>query len=239
MTATDLARRDRVFYLTMAIVALVVVLAGFSPSFFLAMFNPESRPLAPIYHVHGAVFTTWMLLHICQAWLIGRGKVATHMKLGQAGAVLGFVVIIFAFVITHHAGVHGLGGPLGTAPDQVQALAVPFFDMFVFAPLFIAGLLLRKKSPEAHKRLMTLATVGGLLGAAIGRAPLFVFEFDRQLYLTLALLFAGPVYDLVTRRRIHLAYVFGLIPPLLLLTDMRLAIGATEQWRQFVAWWVG
>jgi len=239
MTAADLARRDRAFYLAMSIIAFLVVLAGFSPSFFLAVLNPESRPLAPIYHVHGMVFTLWMLFHINQCRLIGRGSVATHMRLGKFGAVLGFVVIVFAFYITHHAGVHGLAGPLGTAPDQVQALAVPFFDMFVFAPLFIAGLLTRKSSPEAHKRLMTLATVGGLLGAAIGRAPFFVFEFDRQLYLTLALLFAGPVYDLVTRKRIHMAYVFGLVPPLLLLTDMRLAIGATPQWHSFVAWWVG
>ena len=238
MAAADLARRDRVFFTTMSIIATLVVVAGFSPSFFLAFANNEARHLSPIYHIHGAMFTLWMLFYINQNLLIARGKPATHMRLGQYGAVLGFAMIIMAFYVTHYAGVHGLGGPLSKAPDQVQALAVPFFDMFVFAPLFVGALLTRKSSPEAHKRLMMLATVGGLLGAAIGRAPGFMFQFDRQLYLYLALIFAGPVYDLITRKRIHPSYYFGLVPCLLLLTDMRLKIGASETWRHFHAWFV-
>ena len=65
------------------------------------------------------------------------------------------------------------------------------------------------------------------------RAPLFVGELDRQLYLYLALIFAGPVYDLVTRRRVHPAYFFALVPCLFFLTGMRLRIGASEWWHQF------
>lgn len=220
----------------MSIVATLVVFAGFAPSFFLMAANPSARHLAPIYHIHGAMFTLYMLFYINQNLLIARGRPMTHMRLGQFGAVLGCLMIVMAFTVTIYAARHGLGGPLSALPDQRQALAVPFFDMFVFAPLFFAGLYYRRRSPEAHKRLMLVATVGGLLGAAIGRAPLFVGELDRQLYLYLALIFAGPVYDLVTRRRIHPAYCFAVLPCLLLLTDVRLRIGASDAWHQFASW---
>jgi len=224
---------DRIFYTTMSIVATLVIFVGFSPSFFLAVANPEAKPLEPVFHVHGGMFTLWMGLYIVQNVLIARGNRMLHMRLGQYMAVLGFAMIIMAFYITLHATRIGFGGPLGALPDKIQAMAVPFFDMFVFAPLFVAALYYRKRAPEAHKRLMLMATVGGLLGAAIGRAPLFVGELDRQLYLYLALIFAGPVYDLVTRRRVHPAYFFALVPCLFFLTGMRLRIGASEWWHQF------
>jgi len=239
MAAGDLTRRDRVFYLTMSILATLVVFAGFAPSFFLMAINPAARSLAPLYHVHGVLFSLWMLFYINQNLLIVRRKPATHMRLGQFGAVLGCLLIVMAFTVTIYSGRHGLHGPLSALPDQKQALAVPFFDMFVFAPLFFAALYFRRTSPEAHKRLMLVATVGGLLGAAIGRAPLFIGQADRQLYLYLALIFAGPVYDLLTRRRIHPAYYFALVPCLLLLTSVRLAIGASQPWHQFIGRIVG
>lgn len=234
MSVANPFARDRAFFTSMAFVATLVVLLGFGPSFYLATVNPQARPLEPIYHIHGAVFSLWMAFFIVQNLLIARGNRALHIQLGTWGAALGFVMIIMAFVVTLHATRTGFGGPLGGLPDKVQAMAIPFFDMFVFAPLFIAALYYRRRSPDAHKRLMLMATVGGLLGAAIGRAPLFVGEMDRQLYLYLALIFAGPAYDLITRRRIHPAYYFALVPCLLLLTSMRLRIGASEWWHAFV-----
>jgi hypothetical protein len=225
--------RDRTFFIIMAVVAALVVFTGFAPSFFLAVANPGARPLELIYHFHGAVFSAWMAFFIVQNVLIARGNRALHVRLGTFGGLLGCAMIVMAFWVTLHATRAGFGGPLGALPDKIQAMAVPFFDMFVFAPLFFAGLYYRRRSPEAHKRLMLMATVGGLLGAAIGRAPLFVGELQRQLYLYLALILAGPAYDLITRRRIHPAYLFALVPCLLLLTSMRLRIGASDWWHAF------
>ena len=98
----------------------------------------------------------------------------------------GFILIIFAFVITIHAGRHGLNGPLSALPDPKQALAVPFFDMFVFAPLF--GLFIdwlpfetslgemtlgeyRKHNPEGFfgHYLMMVGALGGAACTAKGR----------------------------------------------------------------------
>jgi hypothetical protein len=238
MSAADNVRRERIFFATMAVIATLVVFAGFAPSFFLAAANPEARHLDIIYHIHGAVFSLFMLLFIVQSVLVVRGRLETHKRLGVFTAVVGCVMIPFAFAVTIYAGKHGFGGPLSALPDPKQALAVPFFDMFVFGPLFIGALVYRKRT-DIHKRLMLLAVIGGLLGAAIGRAPLFIGQLDRQLYLYLALILAGPVYDLITRKRIHPAYLIGLIPCLLLLTSMRLRIGASEPWHQFANWLVG
>ncbi|MET0281993.1 MAG: hypothetical protein ABW278_12850 [Steroidobacteraceae bacterium] len=233
MTVAIPAARDRAFFTGMAVVAALVVFIGFAPSFFLTVANPQARPLEPIYHFHGAMFSAWMAFFIVQNLLIARGNRVLHVKLGIFGGLLGCAMIVMAFWVTLHATRSGFGGPLGALPDRIQAMAVPFLDMFVFAPLFLAGLYYRRRSPDAHKRLMLMATVGGLLGAAIGRAPLFVGELDRQLYLYLALVLAGPLHDLITRRRIHPAYLFALLPCLFFLTSMRLRIGASAWWHAF------
>jgi hypothetical protein len=233
MSAASPIARDRTFFTVMAFVATAVVFVGFAPSFFLAMANSEARSLEWIYHFHGAVFSLWMAFFIVQNILIARGNRALHVKLGTFGGVLGCFMIVMAFWVTLHATRSGFGGPLGALPDKIQAMAVPFFDMFVFAPLFFAGLYYRRRSPDAHKRLMGMATGVVLLCAAIGPPPLFIGELDRQLYLYLALIFAGPVYDLITRKRIHPSYYFALIPCLFFLTSMRLRIGASEWWHSF------
>ena len=57
------ARYDRQFYTGMAIAAAVVVVIGFSPTFFLRA-NYASTPLPTYLIVHGVLFTTWIALFI-------------------------------------------------------------------------------------------------------------------------------------------------------------------------------
>ena len=95
----------------MSIVATLVVFAGFAPSFFLMAANPAARHLAPIYHIHGAMFTLWMLFYINQNLLIVRRKPATHMRLGQFGAILGCLMIVMAFTVTITPGGTVSGAP--------------------------------------------------------------------------------------------------------------------------------
>ena len=46
----------RIFFTAMAGVALAVVLVGFAPSFYLNAFL-DAKPLSPLIHVHGLLFT--------------------------------------------------------------------------------------------------------------------------------------------------------------------------------------
>ena len=110
-------------------------------------------------------------------------------------------------------------------------LAIPLFDMAVFAPLVAAGIYFRRDS-EMHKRLMLLATVS-LMTAAAGRlpptlkyGPLFFFGMVDLMVL------AGPLYDLITRRRVHRAYVWGGLL-IILSQPLRLVLSGTAAWLAF------
>jgi hypothetical protein len=62
-------RRERLFYIGMAVAILVTVFAGFSRSYFLkAQFGTPSLSL--LLHVHGLVFTSWILLFLAQTTLV-------------------------------------------------------------------------------------------------------------------------------------------------------------------------
>ena len=116
--------------------------------------------------------------------------------------------------------------------ETLAFLAVPFGDLLVFAVLVTAGILYRRH-PETHKRLMLLATIS-LLDAALSRWPLAILQHGPVAWFLAADLFvlAGVCYDLVSRRRIHPAYVCGGLL-LLLSQPLRLAVGHTDAWLAF------
>jgi hypothetical protein len=67
---------ERFFFSGMAILILATVFLGFAKTYFLA--GVFSAPLPSwIIHVHGAVFTSWILLLIVQTLLVSAG----HFKL--------------------------------------------------------------------------------------------------------------------------------------------------------------
>jgi hypothetical protein len=116
-------------------------------------------------------------------------------------------------------------------------LAIPLFDMVVFAILAGTGLALRRRL-ETHKRLMTLATVG-LMSAPIARIP-WVFRSGPLAFFGLTDLFvvAMLVYDLATRRRVQPATVWGGLV-LVASQPLRLMISGTAAWTAFAAWATG
>ena len=62
-------RRDRLFYSGMGIAAALVVFAGFAPTYYLkGAFG--GRPLSPLLHAHGLIFTSWIVLFVVQTGLI-------------------------------------------------------------------------------------------------------------------------------------------------------------------------
>jgi hypothetical protein len=52
----------------------------------------------------------------------------------------------------------------------------------------------------------------------------------------LAFLLAGPVYDLITRRRLHPAYAWSLLFIVAFFIPTRIAAGSTQVWHEFVDW---
>jgi hypothetical protein len=161
LPARAIGRHDRLFYGAMSVVMGLAVFAGFSPTYYLRLFS--GGPMATLsggsfttlVHVHGALFTAWVLLFIVHTALISARRVAVHRRLGVAGAVLAAAMITAGTLLAIATARRG-SAPPGMEP--IPFLAIPLFDMVLFATFVTAALALRRDK-EAHKRLMLLAYV--------------------------------------------------------------------------------
>ena len=221
-----LAVLDRRFYLAMALLSTLVIFVGFSPTYYLKTYFPASRTLSPLIHLHAVVFTAWMIYFVAQTALIAVKRPALHRRLGLLGAALGSSVIIMGLLVAFTAVRLHHGSP---SQDAETIFLVALGDIFSFALFFTLGYL-RRRDREAHQRLMLLAVVVGLTGAAIGRLLNIGLPIAGLSVINFALLFAGPVYDLVTRRRIHKVYTYGCLFALVTFTPLRFALGNTPWW---------
>ncbi|HET7696208.1 MAG TPA: hypothetical protein VFK57_10905 [Vicinamibacterales bacterium] len=225
-------RYDRVFYGGVALAAAAMTLIGFGPTYYLRFFDggPQATisggPFSTVVHLHGALFTAWMLLFIVQTALISSRRVAVHRRLGVLGALLAAGMVVVGVI----AGVDL--GRRGAAPEGVDPLsfmAIPLGDMVMFGG-FVAAALARRRDRESHKRLMLLAYASILAAPAArlpGVLPLGPLAFYAIGFLVLV---AGVIYDYASRRTIHRVYLLG-GGLLLLSVPLRLALSGTEAWR--------
>ena len=222
-------RNDCLFYTGMSIASIITVFVGFALTYYLKNYF-GAAPLTPLVHLHGLVFTSWILLFFAQNVLIASHQIGIRRRLGVAGAGLAALLVVVglttAVAFARRTVATGGAGTLAF-------LAIPFGAMFVFAILAGAGILYRRR-PEMHKRLMLVATIS-ILGAAISRWPFAIMQTGPVPFFVVTDIFilAGVCYDLVSRRRTHSAYVCGGLL-LLLSQPLRLAIGHTEPWLDLV-----
>ena len=205
------ATRSRTaFFVGMAAVLALVVFAGFAPSFYLrAQFDRPPPPSALVY-VHGIVFTTWIVLLLVQTSLVAASRVRLHRQMGIAGVVLASVmVVIGALAQNEHTQRAIADGTYLTNHWQENYLFVlGWLDMVAFGALVGTAIFMRRHA-DTHKRLLICATVV-LVPAAVGRIPGgLTFGFLGVLALTDLLLIPLICYDIVTRRRLHPATVWG------------------------------
>jgi hypothetical protein len=196
----------------MASAIMVIVFAGFAPSFYLrGTFQPDNK-LSILLHIHGAVFSTWITLFLVQAILIVRGSRALHRRLGWFSAVVAIAMVglVAGATVEEMRRVPPL-------PPPPVALALNTFDTVVFAILVSSAICLRKQ-PDWHKRLLLSATLV-LLGAPILRLLILLAGHISYELLILDVLLVDLfflicfAFDLRARRRIHPGYfcAFGLL----------------------------
>jgi hypothetical protein len=207
-------RRGR-FYLGSAALLLLVVLVGFSPTFYLrAAFG--ARELSWRVLVHGLILTAWFLAFALQAALVAGRRTALHRALGWAGAAIGLAVIISGGMATPYRmaelAAQGRLEPLmATAPIIVWSNTA---SIVAFAILLAAAIVLRRR-PETHKRLMLLASISIIQPAfaRLFRWPVFGAPGMEAVWLAVAASFVLVgvliVYDLLSRGSIHPATVAG------------------------------
>jgi hypothetical protein len=231
--ATSSPRRrqlDHRFYTLMAFAIAAGVFAGFTRTYYARTYFHS--PAIPFWvHVHGAVFTGWILFYLLQNLLAMYGNMKLHRSLGILGGTLAAGVVILGSAIALRQARQGRFFPF---PDTYSSLAVSFGQMTLFAIFIVLGLSLRRDA-ETHKRLILMAT------------QLFFFPaFGRflqginllTLLLALCFYFAGPLYDRITRGSVHRAYRWGV--PFLILTMPPFGVMASHAplWRYLTDHWL-
>lgn len=228
-------RPSRRLYTWGAIVAVLVVFAGFARTFFLNGYFAHF-PLTPLQVFHGIVMTSWFTLFLVQVLLVGSGRTRQHRRLGVYGAILAALVVIVGSV-TAVVGVAAGRAPPGAPP--LVFLAVPLGDMAAFAVLVATAIALRRR-PEHHKRLMLVASLS-LLTAAVARIPIGALQAGGLLAdfaVTDFVLLACAAVDTVRHRRLHPAFGWG-IAFVILSQVGRLVLSGTPQWLVFARWITG
>lgn len=224
-------RFDHYFFSGTAWLMLAAVLLGFGPTYYLAgIFN---APLpSRIIHIHGAVFSCWILLLIAQNSLAWAGRMDVHRKLGVAGFLLACLMVIVGWVAATDRLARGTAPP---GLDTYFFYIVPMTDMVIFATLIFFAFRLRR-DPSAHKRIIYIATVGLLL-AAIARFPVR-WLFHNPAHAAIAsygFLLMLVAYDLWSTRKLHRATLWaGAF--FIFVQQIRLPIGKTAAWHSFAAW---
>jgi hypothetical protein len=220
----------------MAFAVVATVAAGFAPTYY---FKPIlATPALPLsIHVHGALFTAWVVLFAAQTALVAAGRTALHRRLGLGGALLAVSMIVSGIVvaIASARAARPARGALAAAPP-LFVLVVPLASVVVFAVLAGLGLWYRRRA-DAHKRFMLLATIA-LLPPALGRMPLLAAGGPAAFFgVTVLFIVAIVAYDCWTRRRVHPVSMWaGLF--LALSFPARIALGHTSAWLTFAGWLV-
>ncbi|HEX5044573.1 MAG TPA: hypothetical protein VFV75_16840 [Candidatus Polarisedimenticolaceae bacterium] len=224
-------RYDRLFYGGMAIALALTVFAGFAATYYLPVVTGRPKvtlsgaPFTTLVHVHAALFTTWVVFFIVQTALVARRRVALHRRMGVTGAVLAGAMVVAGTILAVEAAGRGAAPP---GMDPLAFLAIPIFDMVLFTT-FMAAALVRRRDPEWHKRLMLMAYIS-ITVAAVARLPGVIALGPPGFFgLTFVFVIVAGLYDLLTRRRVHAAYLWG--GGLFLLSQpLRLMISRTGAW---------
>jgi hypothetical protein len=230
---TGLAR-DRLFYSGIAVTLALTVFIGFAPTYYFGLLGDRpaatitGQPFTTLIHLHGVLFSAWVLLFVAQTALVATHRVRLHQRLGIAGAVLASTMIVIGLATAIE------GASRGAAPPGIDPLAfltVPFFDIVLFAT-FVGAALWNRRIKDSHKRLMLLAYIS-IMAAAVARLP-GVLPLGPFGFYGLALVFLGVAiaYDYASQRRVHFTYIWGGVL-LAVSVPARLMISETAAWRSF------
>jgi hypothetical protein len=163
---------ERKFYSRMALFLVLLVLLGFSPSFYLRGIvppYPRPNPTLPLAVIlHGSVFTIWMALIVAQTQLIAGRKHSVHMQLGKLGMLFAILMIPVMYLTAVWQVARANQPPF---TDPLTWTIVPLSVIIPFAIVVWNGWQ-KRRDIQTHKRLMLTAAIMVVMGPAIGRLPI-------------------------------------------------------------------
>ena len=227
---------DRRFYSGMAAAMVAATFVGFAPTYYLSSFT-GAPALGPLVHLHGVVFSAWMLLFLGQNGLIAARRTNLHRRTGMATAAFAVVVVVVGVAVAIESGRLGHGPP---DRHQESFLAFPLTNMLMFAALTALGVAYRNRA-EYHKRLMLLATMGLVITplARISRmAELPVFPPVGGMLLSDIFLAALVAFDLRKNGRLHPVTLWA-GGAYLASQPLRVMVGNSDAWQSFARILIG
>ena len=174
-----------------------------------------------------------------QRWIAAR-RTDLHRRLGIGGGVLAVAMIAVGTAVAVAAAKRG---PVPGLPSPLEDLAIPLGGLVIFAVLVGIGFLQRRRR-DSHKQLMVLATIV-IAGAGLDRLlfPTGLLAFSglplntlTAVGLTAVFVTACCLYDLVTRGRVHPAFLWGGLSVLAWAYVTRALVGGTAVWLAVAGW---
>src|SRR6476661_6805654 len=228
----------RRFFAIVAIAFPLIIIAGFGPTYYLKPFFNTPPITSVLVHFHGLLMSLWIVLFAVQVYFISSRQIRLHQKLGIFGVILGLLIIPTGLLTAIAAAKYGSPStPPGFDPKAF--LAVPFFDMVVFAPL-LAGIVYYRKQPANHKRLV-LVSILNFIPPSLGRmhfgladalGPIFFLGFPD----IIAIIFL--IVDTWRHKKLNKVFLAGVIL-LIASHPIRIIVSGTETWMAFANWITG
>jgi hypothetical protein len=215
-------RGSRRFHVGLSAACLAIAVVGFMPTYWLQLV-PGTFDGPPLVHLHAWLFSAWPLYFLMQALLVERGLIARHRAWGLLGVSLATAMVIVGIAVANGVLVTRLEDGYG---DRARAFHIVSMSMMLLFALFVAVAVALVSRPEAHKRLMVLATVT-ILPPAVARLffavsvgigpglrpsggpPRTVEGVLMSALVADLLILAAMIYDVRTRGRPHPVYIIG------------------------------
>lgn len=234
---------NRWFYVLMAYACALVAFIGFTPTYWAPVVT-GSFPGPPILHLHGLLFSAWMLFFIIQTTLAATGRVKHHRALGLFGIALATAMLIIGIIAQLHSLKVGIAAGL---EFENRTFSIVPISIVIFFAGAVGVAIANIPRPEIHKRLMLVATISILppaiarlialmvsLPISPGHPPPIVFSLIPS-FVSDLLLIAAIIYDWRTRGRPHPTYLVA-GSALVVLQVVRVPLGATPEWHLFTSW---
>jgi nitrate reductase NapE component len=222
-------RTDSIYFTTIAFLLMGIVVVGFAPTYFLAGIIRAPLP-STLIHVHGAVFSSWIILFVIQNVLVSTHNVRLHQKLGWLGAAIATAMVILGIMATSDSLRRGATPSIFTPP---QFVALNDVGILIFAGM-IGLAIWQRRNPALHKRLMLIATIS-IMPPAIVRFALRTNKPFLGPTVLLALLLSVVAFDIFKRRRPYaVTIIAGVIA--FAIFPMSAVLGHTALFQRIAQW---
>lgn len=234
-------KRSR-FYLALAVLLLLLVLVGFSRTFYLRPFFEQPSGwqldrLPWVYMFHGIVATAWFVLLVVQSALVQSRKIWIHRRLGFTLAGVAVLLVITGVLAVLDSTPRRIGMGLLDPGDAgaMRAQSVPLFldllSLVVFTVAVGTALAFRTKA-VLHRTFMLVGSMAFMVVAVARILGLFPdIPGGLVLPLVVVLFLLSPlallIHDWVAQRRFP-GFAFLGLSALVLMAALTFVIPSTE-----------